>query len=120
MASITWRTGVRPDDSSRDGFAMIKYKTSLCVMLAALGGCASVARQPDHAQLVAEVTAAENAFARTMADRDHAAFLTFIAEDAVFLGARTGCVGGPPWGKAGSGSMPVPTHHSPGNRNWSK
>jgi ketosteroid isomerase-like protein len=60
----------------------------LCVMLAFEGGCASVARQPDHEQLVAQVTAAEIAFAKTMADRDHAAFLAFVAEDAVFLGGK--------------------------------
>jgi ketosteroid isomerase-like protein len=61
---------------------------ALGMVLVALCACASVARQPDHAQLVAEVTAAENTFARTMADRDHAGFLSFVAEDAVFLGAR--------------------------------
>ena len=33
-----------------------------------------------------QVIAAERAFARTMADRDHAAFATFVAEDAVFFG----------------------------------
>jgi ketosteroid isomerase-like protein len=31
-----------------------------------------------------QVVEAERAFAQTMADRDHAAFATFIAEDAVF------------------------------------
>jgi ketosteroid isomerase-like protein len=56
--------------------------------LALLCGCAQVA-QPDHQQRVAQVTAAELAFARSMADRDHAAFLTFVAEDAVFLGGAT-------------------------------
>lgn len=34
---------------------------------------------------MAQVTAAELLFAKTMADRDHSAFLGFIAEDAVFL-----------------------------------
>jgi ketosteroid isomerase-like protein len=33
----------------------------------------------------AEVLAAERAFAKTMADRDHAAFARFLAEDAVFF-----------------------------------
>ena len=33
----------------------------------------------------AEVLAAERAFARTMADRDHAAFARFLAEEAVFF-----------------------------------
>ncbi|TWI13517.1 YybH family protein [Aerolutibacter ruishenii] len=33
----------------------------------------------------AEVLAAERAFARTMADRDHAAFARFLADEAVFF-----------------------------------
>jgi len=34
----------------------------------------------------AEVRAAEQAFARSMAERDHAAFASFVSEEAVFLG----------------------------------
>jgi ketosteroid isomerase-like protein len=60
-------------------------QTALCVLLTSLGGCTS-ATPPDHAQLVAQVTAAEVAFAKTMADRDFAVFRTYIAEDAVFIG----------------------------------
>lgn len=37
-------------------------------------------------RLEGEVRAAEEAFAKTMADRDHDAFVSFLAEDAVFLG----------------------------------
>lgn len=62
---------------------------SLCALLATLAGCASTRGHPDHQQLVAQVTATEVAFAKTMADRNFAAFLTFIAEDAVFLGGAT-------------------------------
>jgi ketosteroid isomerase-like protein len=40
----------------------------------------------DVAALEAQVRAAETAFAKTMADRDHKAFVSFIAEDAVFAG----------------------------------
>ena len=36
--------------------------------------------------LAAKVRARETAFAKTMADRDHAAFATFVAEEALFLG----------------------------------
>lgn len=60
----------------------------LALLATPLCGCAAEPR-PDHDKLVAEVTAAETAFARTMADRDHAAFLSFIADDAVFLGGKT-------------------------------
>jgi ketosteroid isomerase-like protein len=38
------------------------------------------------ATLEDQVRAAERAFAKTMADRDHAAFASFVAEDAVFWG----------------------------------
>ena len=36
--------------------------------------------------LAAKVRARETAFARTMADRDHAAFTTFVADEAIFIG----------------------------------
>jgi uncharacterized protein (TIGR02246 family) len=47
------------------------------------------ARAATNAELAAEVRAAEAAFAKTMADRDHAAFATFVAEEAVFFGGRS-------------------------------
>lgn len=60
------------------------------VMLAAavggVGGCAaSAAPAGDRASWVREVTEAETAFARSMADRNLAAFAAFVADDAVFL-----------------------------------
>jgi ketosteroid isomerase-like protein len=48
------------------------------------GGMAGAA-EPLEA-LAAKVRAREVAFAKTMADRNHAAFVAFVAEDAVFLG----------------------------------
>jgi ketosteroid isomerase-like protein len=39
-----------------------------------------------NAELREQVRQSEIAFAKTMADRDHAAFATFIAEDSVFFG----------------------------------
>jgi len=39
-----------------------------------------------NAELEAQVKARETAFAKTMADRDHAAFQTFLADEAVFFG----------------------------------
>ena len=41
---------------------------------------------PCNAELAAELRAAEKAFARTMADRDHEAFVSFVADEAVFFG----------------------------------
>lgn len=40
----------------------------------------------ERTKLEEEVRAAENAFAKSLADRDHAAFARFIAEDAAFFG----------------------------------
>lgn len=56
-----------------------------CLALTALSGCSVVAHPSDSAQLKQRVTAAEVAFAKTMADRDHAAFASFISEEAVFI-----------------------------------
>jgi ketosteroid isomerase-like protein len=69
-----------------------------CILLGVVAlvasGCQAppprVAPAPDLAALRAEVVATERAFARTMADRDFAAFSAFIAEDAVFFsGTKT-------------------------------
>jgi ketosteroid isomerase-like protein len=43
---------------------------------------------PSHGELAAQLRATEEAFAKTMADRDHAAFVSFLAEEAVFFGRR--------------------------------
>jgi ketosteroid isomerase-like protein len=55
--------------------------------LATSPGTATAATTPNHALTVAqaEVMAAERAFAKTMADRDHAAFTGFLAEETVFF-----------------------------------
>jgi ketosteroid isomerase-like protein len=39
--------------------------------------------------LEADLRAAETAFARTMADRDHGAFTKFLSEEAVFFGRKS-------------------------------
>jgi len=46
---------------------------------------ACVAAQTE-AGLAEQVRRTETAFARTMADRDHAAFRSFLAEEAIFVG----------------------------------
>ena len=47
---------------------------------------ASAAAAESNADRREKVRQAEMAFAKTMADRDHAAFATFVAEDSVFFG----------------------------------
>ncbi len=54
-----------------------------------LAACANGLGDAELARLRAEVVATETAFAQTMARRDHAAFATFIADDAVFFGGST-------------------------------
>jgi len=48
---------------------------------------AALSAQPD-ASVTEQVRRAEIAFAKTMADRDHAAFTSFLAGEAVFVGAQ--------------------------------
>jgi ketosteroid isomerase-like protein len=55
------------------------------VLVAAVAMAEGLSAEPVEA-LAAKVRARETAFAKTMADRDHAAFATFVAEEALFLG----------------------------------
>lgn len=58
-----------------------------CLVLLALAACnttPSVATI-DRAVLTQQVADTERAFAQTMADRDHAAFARFLADDTVFF-----------------------------------
>ena len=59
----------------------------LAGVLLACGLAAAVAEAGEPLEaLAARVRSREVAFAKTMADRDHAAFATFVAEEALFLG----------------------------------
>lgn len=66
---------------------MDRRRLLLFVALSSVGGCAFVARSADPADLRRQVIAAEMAFAKTMSDRDHAAFSSFVSEEAVFISA---------------------------------
>jgi len=57
--------------------------------VAGTGVPADARAQADTQALAARVRESERAFARTMADRDHAAFSTFVSEEGVFLGEAT-------------------------------
>lgn len=59
-----------------------------CAVVALAVGFASPAAAATTAELAAQVRAAETAFAKSMADRDHAAFASRVAEEAVFFGGR--------------------------------
>lgn len=62
-------------------------------------GCSTPAPRLSNQDLVAAVTAAELAFAKTMVDRDHAAFLRFVSPEAVFLNDGKPLVGSAAIGK---------------------
>jgi ketosteroid isomerase-like protein len=56
------------------------------VVMTGLVGCAAAPPpRPDIAELTRQVADTERAFARTMADRNHAAFVTFLAPDTIFF-----------------------------------
>jgi len=66
---------------------------ALAAAFATLAGCASVPAPIASAQGLAalreQVFATERAFARTMAERDFAAFTSFVSEEAVFFTGPT-------------------------------
>jgi ketosteroid isomerase-like protein len=66
---------------------MTLRRTLLRAFALLLAGAAAAPCAESREQLVAAVKAREIAFAKTMADRDLAAFGSFVAEDAVFMGA---------------------------------
>ena len=56
---------------------------ALCAAM--LSGCASVTPRPTAADLQRQVADTERAFAKTMADRDHAAFASFLSDETIFF-----------------------------------
>jgi uncharacterized protein (TIGR02246 family) len=60
----------------------------LAVSIAAAGAVAAGAAPRSTADLQSQVREAERAFAKTMADRDHAAFASFLADEAIFLASN--------------------------------
>lgn len=63
---------------------MRNQRPTLAVLLLA-AGCASVPETAPAGSLQEQVMQTERAFARTMAERDHAAFSAYLADEAVFF-----------------------------------
>jgi len=61
------------------------HTITILVFSLSIPGCNTSPPLTTDAEFRIQVMAAEAAFARTMADRDHAAFSNFVAEDAVFF-----------------------------------
>ena len=68
---------------------------SIFAGLALLAGCAAVPQRATTADLQKQVADAERGFARTMADRNYAAFTTYISDEAVFFAGPTPLRGKP-------------------------
>lgn len=64
---------------------MKKLSALLLATTHLLAACAAVPPPQDRLALEQEVRDAERAFARTMVVRDHAAFVSFLAEETVFF-----------------------------------
>ena len=64
---------------------MTSFKHAALTCLGLLVACTLSAQETTADQLRQQVDETERAFARTMADRDHGAFVTFLAEETVFF-----------------------------------
>lgn len=62
--------------------------TTAVLLMGALAA-ASAAGTLGNAELAEQLRKTESAFAKTMADRDHAAFTSFLADDTVFMGRQS-------------------------------
>ncbi|MFB3903455.1 MAG: DUF4440 domain-containing protein [Acidobacteriota bacterium] len=65
----------------RSSISILVARLALALVLPAV-----LLAQGSSAELQKQVRERELAFAKTMADRDHAAFTSFVAEEAIFLG----------------------------------
>jgi ketosteroid isomerase-like protein len=63
----------------------MKRRVAIVGLAVLVAGCAAPVQRGSVETLIQDVTAAELAFAKTMADRDHAAFLNFVSDEAVFI-----------------------------------
>ena len=64
----------------------LRFRTLLAAILSS--AATTLMSAETAAELAAQVRAAESGFARSMADRDHAAFVGYLAEEAVFFSER--------------------------------
>jgi ketosteroid isomerase-like protein len=62
---------------------------AVLILAFGLPAVAIAADPPGNAELATQLRATEEAFARTMADRDHEAFMSFLAGEAVFFGRNS-------------------------------
>jgi ketosteroid isomerase-like protein len=63
----------------------MRILTHIALAAALLCGCRTAAPTADLASLRHQVMDTERAFAKSMANRDHAAFASFLADEAIFF-----------------------------------
>jgi len=61
------------------------YLAAIAAAAMLIAGCASMAPKPDLAELQQQAIDAERGFAKSMADRDFAAFQSYLSDDAMFF-----------------------------------
>ncbi len=64
------------------------FVAAVITLVLGVSGVVVAGEGQSTADLAADLKTTEEAFARTMADRDHAAFAAFLADEAVFFGGR--------------------------------
>lgn len=64
---------------------MRRTPRTMIVMLVMMMAVAAIPARAAQDEKAAQVRAAETAFAKSMADRDHAAFVSHLAEEAIFF-----------------------------------
>ena len=89
-----------PAASIEKGKRMQKPIRILTVISALLTMGSTAEGQVESADVRSQVAEVERAFAKTMADRDYAAFTSFLSEEAVFLAGTT----------VRHGKQPIATH----------
>jgi ketosteroid isomerase-like protein len=72
---------------------MSKSKQLAFACMIALMTCTVTAQETDQSPLRQQVEDTERAFARTMADRDHDAFTSFLSDEAIFFAGETPLIG---------------------------
>ena len=68
---------------------MSMYKSAALVLCLGVTGCAMTLAPLPASDAKEQVIAAERAFAKTMADRDHTAFAQYVSDEAVFFSGPT-------------------------------
>jgi hypothetical protein len=95
------------------------HTIAILVFSLSIVGCGNSQPMPNYAETRLQVIAIETAFAKTMSDRDHDAFSTFIADDAVFFAGDDPLRGKEQVVSWWARYYPK-THHSRGSRRTSK